>query len=529
MTDNNQSVVDGGKSTKGRVFNKKNIIILLCAVVVVALAVVLVCIFTAGSLASVLINIQSPDSLQYVAQVEDLEGMIYSSTMVDDRYGIFMLEHAENGYQYYIYDFVEGVYVTSNALDDLAVLNSQFGFVLTGTKEYILEEQTWTYTIVDMQGNEYLSFDDIEEYSYSNGFVTLNGVQTLFISPADGSVVEMDSSYIGMQLSSTYSYFTGDEYVVADYNNNALMVYSASNLQLERVIYLSSYCNTNSYYSLFLLANGNIYMQVSTQLDVMSTDYDVLISSNSKYNYDGYIINAGSGSITSKNVDYVVTDLSNNLVYDTDEYMKSNINIAEITYIVDRQLQEATSMVFMGNDMVIDCSFDDLFVGLYTVARCDGYYIGLYNYTFALCIFDSAGNMIAYDVELLGNSLINKGDTIYTLSGDVVRVMEEEQAILGAIDSSVVWYETDEDSGDRLYYLDDAIISTNEPVTILGDMYVITEQDGDSYVHTFGNASNSNCLQITTDSYEPISAVVVTDDYVLVSIADSYYMISNTK
>lgn len=522
------------KSSK-KFFNKKNIILLACGVVAIVLVVVLCLTFIGGSLSSVLVNISYDGAMDNVVTHTEVSGKTLVSTMSEGELGIFS-EYIEvsGSYKYSVYDFVNASTVLSSTEDIIAVVDSTFGIVLvvsvtSGTEgdQYTAKLTQFVHNGSSVTTNQIVAFDYTEGYSYQDGFFYIDGVAQYYVSQVDGTVIEIDQSYLGIMLDQDYSYYNDDVYVVYDSSAKALYTYNRDDLKLDKSIDLNSYYTNMNSVSIYMLSNGNMYMQVITQLDSYATKYDYMTSSQSKYNLQGYIINLSSGNITSKNVDYIVTDVVSTFDSGAEEIIKDNVNMVYLSYIVDQQYQSRLEIVYTTGNMNISYELDDTYLDLESMIRFNGYYLGYSSST--LMLFGSNGNLIAYDIELLNDTMFVKNDNIYTFDGTLVKEYNAEHTVVTGIDSGVIWW-TQEDTGDIVYYLGSTEIARDSEVMVIGDGYMVVEYDSNDgqFTYTYYNGDSVKQFAKSSDYNSSVAYSVLSssEDMILITIDGDYYTIT---
>ncbi len=540
MTDNNtvtNDVVEQPCEPTTKKLTRKTIILIVCCGLAVALAVVLCLVFIGGSLSSLLVTNDISAPVDNVVKLEQLEGISLTNTICNGELGLYYSSEYGEESQVSVYNFqteeVLGTYSAGSILSWLPEL----GVVMFGVMDEELFDDNgksvWYYTVVqfaansngDYQCTELLQFDTSVDYTYTSSYLYVDGEAVMYVCPDDGRVAVIDADYLGILFDGDYDYYNDDVYMVLDSVQNALYCYSRDTLQLSNVVDLSAYYTSGNTVNLYVLANDNVYMQVATQLDSMEDDYDYILYGTYKYDLHGYIINTSTGNITSRNVDFLVHAVENIYTESALEgTVKDSVNIATVTYITDKQCQTRTEVVLATGNMNVKYQLDDLHVGIDYVAQFEDYYIATDG--MAAHVFDKSGNMIAYDVTLLSQTMFIKNNNVYLLDGTLVRKYNSQENIVGSVYNSVLYYIL-EDNGDIVYYLDDTEIEGDvDEIAIIGDGYLVIDQvTTKMFTYTYYNSSGVELFQQELDYLDEMD-ITVLEDYMIVRIGLNYYKIS---
>ncbi len=436
--------------------------------------------------------------------------------------------------KYSVYNFETSSFVVEPTDSVIGFIEYFYGYYYIDTITTINDESTTSRSIYDASGSRLYTFDatyDSGELD-TNGFYAVGGEYVFFISPYDGSFVEIAAT-TQRTMTEGYTFASDEYYVISNTESRILDVYSKEDLSFVRSINLSEYRTSNSTIAIMMTSSGKIFMQVTTEIDPHAKNYDVIDTSGNQYTIDSYLINLEKGKITKKNVDYVVDDIYT--AADLSAFgFNEDYNLAEIR-MIDNNAYVTTDYVIIDKNMNIVAYLDDIYEGATFVLAIasDLYYVEDSNETTILLNGD--GEVISYDVDIQSDIIV-KGNSYYDLSGQLLYTVPVEAEILGTVAGGVITaeYQTIGDLTTLVYNKNgDTLVITDLSLTVMADCFYTQELliDETDYSQTlsiefYDGTGTKLFTHISDDVYETPTIAVYGDGYCIVNIGTSYYKFS---
>ena len=238
----------------------------------------------------------------------------------------------------------------ADTISEIEIFGSYEGFIrVTSATTDENDNTTYNVKLLTSLGNEIISKEGSDiTASYSTG--------DLFV--IDEKVYEIKDGMatfkyeLGLASSPNVDYSTKTNHYVV--NSKSVYVYDLD-YKVIASYKAPSYATSVSIYP---LANGNIFIQYLKALPFDAAEYDVYEDAFAKYDLCSEILNIADGSITELELDFLVEELVNEVVYpelfDCYSSSASLINIASVYPIVDKTIDESQNkLANLRNDMLL--------------------------------------------------------------------------------------------------------------------------------------------------------------------------------